>query len=96
MRKMPKRVITFKADDEFIEKMHRAMKVLGLNRSELIRTAVLKVVNSLEGDNRTTVCLELSSEELIYLKLISNDPIVAIKHLIRHAMSEPIDTLVRG
>jgi len=92
---MGKRVITFKADDEFIEKMDKAKNILGLNRSEFIRTAVLKIVSSLENDGKTIVCLELSSEELLYLRLISNDPVVAVKHLIRHAMSEPMDTLIR-
>jgi len=92
---MGKRVITFKADDEFIEKMDKAKNVLGLNRSEFIRTAVLKIVSSLENDGKTIVCLELSSEELLYLRLISNDPVVAVKHLIRYAMSEPMDTLLR-
>ena len=93
---MPMRVITFKADDEFIERVHRAMLLTGVeNRSDLIRQAVLKIISSLDN-GKAIVCLELSREELFYLNIIAKDPAIAIKQLIRQhmIMSSPEKTLI--
>jgi len=90
------RVITFKADDEFIERVHRFMKLTGVeNRSDLIRQAVLKIISSLDN-GKAIVCLELSREELFYLNIIAKDPAIAIKQLIRQhmIMSSPEKTLI--
>ena len=88
------RVITFKAEDEFIEKLHKAMNVLGYdNRSDLIRQALTKIMEVVDG-SRKVVCLELTTDELMYLNLISRDPAIAIKRLIRISMASPADTLL--
>ena len=80
------RVITFKADDEFIERVHRFMKLTGVeNRSDLIRQAIMKIISSID-DGNAIVCIELSSEELLYLRLLSKDPVVALKKLLRQNM----------
>ncbi|WFO75396.1 CopG family transcriptional regulator [Desulfurococcaceae archaeon MEX13E-LK6-19] len=41
---MPTRVITFKADDELIEKIDKLAKMLGESRSNIIRKAVLRYI----------------------------------------------------
>jgi len=82
---MPLRVVSFKADDKFIEKLLHASKSLGVNRSDLIRQAVMKVISSID-DGNAIVCIELSSEELLYLRLLSKDPVVALKKLLRQNM----------
>jgi len=94
---MPLRVITFKASDDLIEKLLQASKALGINRSDLIRQAIMKIVSSVNGD-RTIICLELSNEELMYLSLIAKDPVVAVKRLIYQSMvlSTPEITLLQG
>ena len=43
---MPARVITFKADDELIEKLDKLAKMLGETRSNIIRKAVLRYIES--------------------------------------------------
>jgi len=82
---MPLRVITFKASDDLIEKLLQASRILGINRSDLIRQAILKIISSLDN-GKTIVCLELTPEELLYLSLIAKDPVVALKKLLRRNM----------
>lgn len=43
---MPARVITFKADDELIEKLDKLAKILGETRSNIIRKAVIRYIES--------------------------------------------------
>lgn len=43
---MPARVITFKADDELIEKLDKLAKMLGETRSNIIRRAVIRYIES--------------------------------------------------
>ena len=83
---MPLRVVSFKADDKFIEKLLHASKSLGVNRSDLIRQAILKIISSLDNGG-AIVCLELTSEEQLFLKLLSNDPVIALKKLLRNNMA---------
>ena len=82
---MPLRVITFKASDDLIEKLLQASRILGINRSDLIRQAIMKIVSSLDN-GKTIVCLELTSEEQLFLKLLSDDPVIALKKLLRNSM----------
>lgn len=41
---MPSRVITFKADDELVEKIDKLAKMLGETRSNIIRKAVIRYI----------------------------------------------------
>ena len=82
---MPMRVITFKADEGFLERLDKASKTLKINRSDLIRQAILKIISSLDNGG-AIVCLELTSEELLFLKLLSDDPVIALKKLLRNSM----------
>ncbi len=82
---MPMRVVTFKADEGFLERLDRVSRILGVNRSDLIRQAIMKIVSSLDN-GKTIVCLELTPEELLYLSLIARDPVVALKKLLRQNM----------
>ena len=83
---MPMRVVTFKADEGFLERLDRASKTLEVNRSDLIRQAILKIISSLDNGG-AIVCLELTSEEQLFLKLLSNDPVIALKKLLRNNMA---------
>ncbi|MCD6422040.1 hypothetical protein J7L13_01670 [bacterium] len=76
------RVLTFKADDDFIEKMHLTMIKLGIeNRSELIRLGIQYIMN-FAGNGNGVVCIKLSEQEYSFLKTISDDPLIALKKLI--------------
>ena len=80
------RVITFRAEEELIEKLLQTSKTLNINRSDLIRQAIMKIVSSIDNGD-AIVCLELTAEEQLFLKLLAEDPVIALRKLLRQNMA---------